>query len=93
MDFTLIKYCCIFKDCGKEYLSKPNLKRHIDIIHLKRRTVECPICHKNLMNSVNMKEHNLIHSNIKPYKCQICGVAFRHKSKLGSHKKFHTEGN
>jgi uncharacterized Zn-finger protein len=79
----------MFNKCGKEYMTRENLKRHINISHLHKRVIICPICNKKLLNSANMKEHRLIHSNAKPYQCPVCQKAFRHKSKLGCHKKTH----
>ena len=89
MDQKFTFYCCMFNECGKEYLTKENLKRHINISHLHKREKVCTICNKRLLNFANMKEHYLIHSNSKPHQCPICKKLFRHKSKLASHKKSH----
>lgn len=88
-EFKVMLYCCMYEDCGKEYLSKQNLKRHINISHLLKKQSKCPLCGKTFLNSINLKEHYLIHSNSKPYRCSICNLRFRHKSKLGSHKRLH----
>ena len=89
MEHKFIFFCCMFSSCGKEYLTKENLKRHINISHFHKREQVCTICNKRLLNSANMKEHNLIHTNLKPHQCPICQKQFRHKSKLGSHIKSH----
>ena len=89
MEFKIQIFCCMYKECGKEYLSKQNLKRHINISHLLKRKTQCKICSKTFINSTNLKEHYLIHTKSKPYRCSICNMRFRHKAKLGSHKREH----
>lgn len=82
-------FCCMFPECGREYQTKQNLKRHVIVFHLRTRQAQCEICEKMFINEINLKEHYLIHSDTKPYKCQICNMRFRHKSKFGSHKREH----
>lgn len=82
-------FCCMENSCGKEYLTKQNLRRHFEIVHLRKKESECEICHKRFINSANLKEHYFIHSNLKPHNCSVCGESFRHKTKLSSHRKIH----
>ena len=80
-------YCCTHLDCGKEYGSKFNLKRHIEIFHLRAKQVECLICHKTFRIKQNLIEHSYIHTKSKPYFCYLCGDRFRHKSTLLNHTR------
>ena len=82
-------YCCMYANCNKEYRTKQNLKRHISISHLLSKQITCSICSKKFLNSINIKEHYLIHTNSKPYRCLVCNKQFRHKSKFGMHKREH----
>ena len=91
MEFKQKFFCCMFKDCFKEYNTKQNLKRHINISHLLKKKSECEICGKEFINSINLKEHYWIHSGAKPYSCEICYLSFRHKSKYGLHKRLHEQ--
>ena len=93
MEFRHKLFCCMFKDCLKEYQTKQNLKRHINISHLLKKKSECELCGKEFINSINLTEHYLIHTGDKPYKCEICKLSFRHKSKYGSHKRLHEPVN
>lgn len=89
MDFKVEVFCCMYRDCGKEYHSRQNLKRHINISHLLKKQSKCSLCQKVFKNSTNLKEHYLIHTDSKPYKCEVCGMSFRHKAKFGTHKRLH----
>ena len=89
MDFKVEIFCCMYRDCEKEYRSRQNLKRHINISHLLKKQSTCSLCQKVFKNSTNLKEHYLIHTDSKPYKCEVCGMSFRHKAKFGTHKKSH----
>jgi len=62
-------YCCNFQECGMEYASKYNLKRHVNVSHLKNKQATCTICLKQFKNKQNLKEHHFIHSHLKPYSC------------------------
>lgn len=80
-------FCCMFNNCGKEYNSKFNLKRHVEIYHLKSKQVQCPICFKFFRIKQNLVEHSYIHSKQKPYRCSWCRLSFRHKSSLLKHDR------
>ena len=80
-------YCCMHAGCGKEYGSKFNLKRHIQIFHQRAKQVECLVCHKTFRIKQNLIEHSYIHTKSKPYFCYVCGDRFRHKSTLLNHTR------
>lgn len=82
-------YCCNFQDCYMEYASKYNLKRHVNVSHLKNKQATCSFCSKQFINKQNLKEHYFIHSKIKPYPCEVCSKTFRHKTAYIKHKKAH----
>lgn len=85
---TIFKvFCCGYNFCDKEYSSQFSLKRHVQIIHLKKKEVECELCHKTFRVMKNLIEHRYIHQNIKPYKCESCGKQFRHNSTFLAHKR------
>ena len=88
-EFKLKIFCCMYKGCSKEYQTKYNLLRHINVNHLKKKTGKCNICQKEFIDYENLKEHQNIHSDIKPYVCQLCGKGFRNKCMLTRHKRDH----
>ena len=72
-----------------EYASKYNLKRHVNVCHLKTKQAVCTFCLKKFKNKQNLKEHFFIHSKVKPYACEVCSKVFRHKTAYIKHKKIH----
>lgn len=88
--FTLnILYCCPIGDCMKEYLTKFNLKKHIEIAHIGKKLFVCEVCCKSLSSKQVLKEHMHIHQGIKSHKCSVCRKKFRHYSHLALHRKKH----
>lgn len=82
-------YCCNFPSCGREYASKFNLKRHVNVFHFNSKRAQCEICLKFFRNHQNLKEHKFIHAKEKPYKCEICFADLRHKSAILKHIRNH----
>lgn len=84
-----IWYCCLYPDCGNHYLTKFNLKQHIENFHLKIKKFQCRICSKFLISKQNLNEHMNIHTRSYPFVCKSCGKAFRQASQLSLHKRSH----
>ena len=53
----------------------------------------CTICLKKFKKTYNLKQHLLIHTNDKPFKCDTCGKAFVQKSNLTKHYLIHKNKN
>ncbi|KAG5676866.1 hypothetical protein PVAND_006673 [Polypedilum vanderplanki] len=51
---------------------------------------ECHRCNKQFSRPLSLKQHYLIHKEIKPHKCDVCDMAFSASSKLLLHKISHT---
>ena len=50
------------------------------------------MCHKKFHRYSSMSMHRLVHSNIKPYSCPYCGMAFKTRPDLKQHLPVHTGG-
>ena len=87
--FRIQLFCCSMDNCGKEYTSKFNLKKHISIVHLRKHNFVCDQCGKRFVSRQNLREHKFIHSGVKPLKCSFCGKKFRQTSQLCMHKRKH----
>lgn len=91
-EFRIFRYCCMNNNCGKEYTTKVNLKRHILVAHAKSKRFTCEECDRSFASKQNLTEHIYLHSGDKPYECVVCRERFRHFSSLSLHSKYHREG-
>ncbi|XP_068160013.1 LOW QUALITY PROTEIN: transcription factor hamlet-like, partial [Drosophila tropicalis] len=73
---------CVFCDPS-------NLQRHIRIYHVGARCHPCPECGKTFGTSSGLKQHQHIHSSIKPFACEVCFKAYTQFSNLCRHKRMH----
>ena len=85
-----ISFSCHHVDCGRTYMSRKNLQRHLNLYHGDDDSLTCKVCGKKLSSPQNFKEHNFIHTGEKPYVWDKCGMAFRQSSQLVSHKHIHS---
>ena len=51
--------------------------------------VQCPECNRYLAHKSSLKDHMLIHSGQKPFKCCLCVLTFRQNSQLKRHMERH----
>ena len=53
----------------------------------KRKKKECQICGTVV---VNLPRHMIVHSELRPYKCEFCEKEFKAKGNLTEHQRIHT---
>lgn len=51
---------------------------------------ECPVCKKKLVRHQSLRDHKLMHINMRPHKCTICGKSFLRPSSLRTHMIVHS---
>jgi len=85
------QFACYYTDCPRRYNTKFNLQRHINTQHLNIRNFQCDFCEKRFPSKQNLREHNYIHTNEKPFFCKYegCDKHFRQSSQLAVHHKIH----
>jgi len=88
---SVVQYCCSAPNCGKVYNTRFNLKRHIDITHLKKKKFKCPVCQVFFASHQSLQEHRNLHSGARPFICAFCHSSFRQASQLSLHKRTHAE--
>lgn len=72
--------------CGKKLTEKFSLRLHIEDIHLKIRTVFCPLCpqHEGFVSERFLRTHNTVHHGPKLV-CIYCGAEKKTKGQLKTH--------
>lgn len=88
---SVVQYCCSAPNCGKIYNTRFNLKRHIDITHLKKKKFKCSVCMGFFASHQSLREHENLHSGARPFVCSFCNSSFRQASQLSLHKRCHIE--
>ena len=80
--------------CGKMFTSKQKLRKHIMVVHEKKRNFACAYCDKFFSSNSNVMTHEgRVHTGILPYKCEQCDKMFSRKSLLEKHfKNIHLKG-
>ena len=57
----------------------------------QERAYSCPQCQKNFATSSGLKQHQHIHSSVKPFRCNVCRKAYTQFSNLCRHKRMHAD--
>ena len=56
-------------------------------VRKKGKLHHCNTCSYTSNRSDNMRKHKLIHTDLRPEKCKICGAAFKDKSNCAAHER------
>ncbi|XP_076813188.1 uncharacterized protein LOC143459796 [Clavelina lepadiformis] len=77
--------------CEKSFTDPSNLQRHIRQQHIGARAHPCPECGKTFATSSGLKQHQHIHSSVKPFTCEVCHKSYTQFSNLCRHKRMHAD--
>ena len=75
----------ICKTCKMVYNRKDKLKRHIEIVHLKKKPHICLQCDKSFTTKYILETHMQYHTGEKPHACLKCPRRFLRKRSLRLH--------
>ena len=75
--------------CGKSYVSRSILKRHIQLVHDRINQKKCEKCEKYFATQKTLTEHCIVihQESAKSHFCQPCGKSFVSISQLHRHYK------
>ncbi|CAL4120912.1 unnamed protein product [Meganyctiphanes norvegica] len=75
--------------CGTKFTANWSLQQHIKVVHYKERDFICPICHRRFAIMSTLKNHMLVHTQEKPYKCSQCDYCCNQRGTLKVHVRRH----
>ena len=76
--------------CGKLFISKTYVKKHIRSVHMQEKSHKCSQCFKSFNAKFNMLKHFQEQHTGVCYTCSTCGRIFKHESSLQKHLPIHT---
>ncbi|XP_060596563.1 histone-lysine N-methyltransferase PRDM16-like isoform X2 [Ruditapes philippinarum] len=83
------RFAC--EHCDRHFTDPSNLQRHIRSQHHGARCHACTECGKTFATSSGLKQHQHIHSSVKPFQCEVCLKAYTQFSNLCRHKRMHAD--
>ncbi len=77
----------ICEKCGKSYLSRFSLRKHIKTIHLGEYKYRCEKCDRNFISitDYNLHQQSPYHLGLKKFKCRKCSRYFKEQANLDRH--------
>ncbi|CAL8129171.1 unnamed protein product [Orchesella dallaii] len=79
-------YCCAV--CGKTFAQQSSLSTH-SALH-SEATLNGSKCSKTFRFKSNLRSHIArVHSNVRPYQCEICGKFYKTKARRDEHTSSH----
>ena len=72
--------------CFKQFALKKYVRRHIQVVHDKKKSFKCLDCDKTFsFNSKLKAHHNAVHGGAKPFQCPVCEKGFSQKASMKRH--------
>ncbi|KAG8178703.1 hypothetical protein JTE90_011629 [Oedothorax gibbosus] len=91
-----LQYNIFFPGVARKLLDVCNINLSSLFPHRNQRNVEryrCPYCNYSTDRTTSFKNHQLVHSGERPYKCHVCSFGFTTKQNLRRHLPLHNFPN
>ena len=79
------EWVCLYPKCNRPFKRKENIKSHIQT-HLNDRQYVCMVCPARFVRPHDLKRHENIHSESKPFSCP-CSKRFNRHDALTRHRQ------
>ena len=85
-------------ECDKTFKTRKTLETHVTKHRGKKRGLQtssqqfpkiCNLCEKELNSHSSLRNHMMIHTGDKPYKCDVCGKVYRRIGRMKSCQLLH----
>lgn len=76
--------------CKRVFANQKSLKKHIEIVHNKRRPYLCNTCGHETSRKAMLDLHLRTHTGEKPYRCDMCNYTASDHNTLRRHRMRHT---
>eukprot|EP01083_Nonionella_stella_P210255 761361_1 len=74
------------KECHKRFSTPKVRSRHVKAVHPAQCDFECSQCDKRFKSRSTLKQHSVVHSDVRPHSCDQCDKRF----KTPYHLKYHS---
>ena len=81
---TIPSHVCNFGRCRKSYLSNSDLLKHVHTHRAKEQ--KCDKCDYSTKDKKLLQSHQHVHEDILRYKCNMCGMKFKHGNQIRQQK-------
>lgn len=81
-------YSC--PQCNEGFAYRFGLIKHLELVHSRKKTFVCHICHKGYITSEEIERHIQIHNNKSQFPCKLCDKRFNRRVGLDVHLRSHS---
>ena len=85
MHHTTPQHQCMYPKCGHWFMRKGDLVIHVET-H-RKQNLKCDDCDFETKSRKYLKEHQRVHGDNLPYRCEKCGKGFKWRSSIRNHRK------
>lgn len=79
----------VCQKCGKGFVYRFSLTKHLQMVHGRIRPFVCQICSKGFFTKLDVESHIRIHTGEKPFQCNLCERKFIRRVDLNVHLRWH----
>ncbi|KAI5636814.1 THAP domain-containing protein [Phthorimaea operculella] len=72
-------------ECSKSFRMKQRLVAHRRVHSAVKASYLCNLCGKHFSTHSNRQRHMIIHTGLRPFRCEMCEKSFKHASEKRAH--------